>query len=180
MKNIRFITQLITQNTMLLLAACLMGLGACAGTGVSGSADSEAALMQKFTNYKAAWNRHDVSAVTGFYQPNGILNDPGAGALSGPALAGWVQGLFTAIPDFKVEVKTANATGQNIASQFFMKGTWTQPFPGGPLAGAKPTGKAFTVPASGFYEWKNGKIMMGTLYFDQMSMLTQMGVIAQK
>lgn len=141
MKTIRFITRLFTQNTILLLAACLMGLGACAGTDVSGTADSGTALMQKFTNYKTAWDRHDVAAISGYYGSNGTLHEPGAGALSGPALSGWLQGLFTAIPDFKVEVNTANIIGQNnIATQFLMKGTWTHPFPGGPLAGAKPNG----------------------------------------
>ena len=181
MKTIRSITQLFTQNISALVTVCLIGLGACAATGGSTPTDSEAALMQNFTNYKAAWNRHDVSALTGYFQQNGTLYSPDVNTVSGPALTGYLQGLFTAIPDFKVELKTANFIGnQSIADQWVIKGTWTQPFPGGPLAGAKPTGKSFAVPGSGFYEWKDGKIVSGTHYFDQLSFLTQIGVIAQK
>ncbi|MDQ3197086.1 MAG: hypothetical protein M3Q32_12190, partial [Pseudomonadota bacterium] len=45
-------------------------------------------------------------------------------------LAGWLGGLFTAIPDFKVELVSVNPVNYHaIAEQAVIKGTWTQPFP---------------------------------------------------
>ncbi|HET6781136.1 MAG TPA: ester cyclase [bacterium] len=138
-------------------------------------------MMQSFEDYKAAWNRHDVSALAKYYGQNGTLTNPAAGRVSGEALKGWLNVLFTGVPDFEVEVVSATPVNDHtLAEQAVIKGTWTQPFPAGPLAGAKPTGKSFSVPLAAFYEWKDGKIISGTHYFDQMAWLTQIGVIEQK
>jgi steroid delta-isomerase-like uncharacterized protein len=166
-----------------LLAAGVLALSGCStpGSSTSVTADSDRAMMKAFESYKAAWNRHDVAGLTAYFQPNGVYISPEAGRLSGPALSSWLQGLFAGIPDFKVESVSANPVGDRmIASQWVIKGTWTQPFPGGPLAGAKPTGKSFAVPGASFYEWKDGKIALETAYFDQMALLVQIGVIAKK
>jgi len=169
---------MFTRSLFSLLATCLIALSACATAGGSSTADNSA-LMDSYQDYKAAWNRHDVSELVGYFGQDGTLNNPNAGGpVSGEALAGWLQATFAAIPDFKVQVLSASPIGNDrIADQWVIKGTWTKPFPGGPLAGAKPTGKSFAVPGAGFYEWEDGKIVSGTHYFDQMALLTQMGVI---
>ncbi len=171
-------------NSLLpMLAAGVLVLNACTTTRSSPSAgaDNKSAMMKTFEGYKAAWNRHDVSSIAAYFQPNGTYVDPGAGRMSGPAFTSWLQGLFAGIPDFKVESVSANPVGDRmIASQWVIKGTWTQPFPSGPLAGVKPTGKSFAVPGASIYEWKDGKIVLETAYFDQLALLRQIGVIAQK
>lgn len=166
-----------------LLAAGVFLVNGCSTSGSSSpvAADSERAMMEAFRGYKAAWNRHDVAALTAYFEPNGTYIDPGAGRLSGAALTSWLQSLFAGIPDFKVESLSANPAGNRaIASQWVITGTWTQPFPSGPLAGVKPTGKSFVVPGASFFEWKDGKIASEVAYFDQLALLTQIGVIAKK
>jgi len=141
-----------------------------------GVADDD--LMQAFNDYKATWNSHDVPALVAFYGENGTYSNPGTGKLSGEALAQWVGGLFTAIPDFKVTVVSADPVDEDtLAEQWVITGTWTKPFPGGPLAGKKPSGKSFTVPGADFQEWKDGRIVSTSAYYDQMALLTQIGVI---
>ncbi len=169
-----------------MLAVCLLVLSGCATPsappGASSAAATNDSMMKAYREYKAAWNRHDVAAATSYYRQNGTLNNPAAGGqVSGPALAGWMQALFTAIPDFKIDIVSADPVGnQKVADQWVIKGTWTQPFPAGPLAGMKPTGKSFMVPGAGYYEWKDGKMVSATHYFDQLAFLTQIGVIGQK
>jgi len=167
-----------------LFSFVLLALAGCVAPGPSSATRTEGdgATMAAYAGYKAAWQRQDVAAIVDYYQPGATLDNPAAGgAVSGPALVAWLQGLFAAIPDFKVEVVSAYPLRDHrVADQWVIRGTWTKPFPGGPLAGAQPSGKSFRVPGSSFYEWKDGKIVSGVQYFDQMAFLTQIGVIGGK
>jgi predicted ester cyclase len=154
----------------------LVFIGCVTPGGSSTAADTS--MMQAFHEYKAAWNSHDVQALMAFYGQQGTLNNPGTGKMPPQATARWLQGLFTAIPDFKVKVISADPIGNHmLAEQWVISGTWEKPFPDGPLAGKKPTGKSFTVPGATFLKWHGDKIVSDTQYFDQMAFLTQIGVI---
>lgn len=167
---------MFTRSLLTPVAGGLLVLIGCATPGGSTAADDS--MMEAFDEYKAAWNSHDVPALVAFYGKNGTYSNPGTGEISGEALEGWLQGLFTAIPDFKVQVVSADPVDDNtLAEQWVIKGTWTKPFSGGPLAGKKPTGKSFTVPGAEFQEWADGKIQSVDAYFDQMAWLIQLGVI---
>ena len=88
---------------------------------------------------------------------------------------------LTAVPDCRVEVvSVASVNDHVLAEQWVFKGTWTKPFPGGPLAGVQPSGKSFVLPGSSFIEIRDGKIVSDTVYFDNLSFLTQIGVIQPK
>lgn len=175
---------LFQYNTPWLLLSALMAtilmLTACAGTNQF-TATSQQTTLKAYEDYKAAWNRHDTSAVVAYFQPNAALNNPVAGGpVSGQALSGWLQATFEAFPDFRVEtVNSISPNDRTVIDQWVIKGTWTRPFTAGPLAGMEPSGRSFEVPGSGFYKWRNGKIVSGTHYMDQMALLTQIGVIAQ-
>ena len=155
--------------------AAALALGACA----QGPTPQQNAMMNVFTNYKAAWNGHDAKAIGAAFQADGTYTSPAAGGtIPAAGVAGFTQGLFAAMPDFHVNVVSVDPTDDNhVAEQWVVTGTWTQPFPAGPLAGATPTKKAIHLPGSSFIEFKDGKIVSDTLYFDQMAFLTQLGVI---
>lgn len=159
-------------------AVCAL-MGGCASTGGTGGAVGKQSVLSAYDGYKEAWNSHDVKALVGYFGSTGSLSNPGAGPepVSGQALAGWLGALFTAVPNFRIDVVDHDVLGKDkVVDQWVMSGTWTQPFPGGPLQGAKPTGKSFRVRGAGFYDWQNGAVR-GVHYFDQMSFLTQIGVI---
>lgn len=150
-------------------------------TASAGVADDTggASMIGDYKDYKAAWNRHDVPALMVYFGEHGTLDNPNAGGpVSGEALGGWLQATFSAIPDFQVRSVSADTVdADTLVDRWVITGTWTQPFPGGPLAGAQPTGKSFSVPGASFYDWKDSKIVAGTQYFNQMELLTEMGVI---
>lgn len=158
------------------LAGALMIVGCAAPGGPLRAADDS--MMDSFQEYKNAWNSHDVNALVAFYAEDGTYTNPGTGKISGEAFAQWVGGLFTAIPDFKVQVVSADPIDEDsLAEQWVITGTWKKPFPGGPLVGKKPTGKSFRVPGAEFQEWDEGKLESVNAYYDQMTFLTQLGVI---
>jgi hypothetical protein len=98
------------------VAVALLVFIGCITPGGSSTAGDDS-MMQAFQEYKTAWNSHDVKALVAFYGKNGTLNDPGAGKLSGRALANWLQGLFAAIPNFKVRLVSADPIGNHIAGR---------------------------------------------------------------
>jgi len=165
------------RNTLILPAAlaAALALGACA----QGPTPEQNAIMGSFSIYKAAWNSHDAKAIGAAFRADGSYTSPAAGGtIPAAAVSGFTQGLFTAIPDFHVQVVSVDPTDDShVAEQWLVTGTWTQPFPDGPLAGAPPTKKAIQLPGASFIEFKDGKIVSDTLYFDQMAFLTQLGVI---
>jgi steroid delta-isomerase-like uncharacterized protein len=165
-----------------LVMACCTLIGACASPGGGATNQGATDIMSLYGNFKAAWNRHDAKAIAAMFHPIGTYSSPQTGQpLPPPGIEQYTGGLFAAIPDFHVDVVSATPIGPNtIAEQWVVKGTWTQPFQGGPLAGAKPSGKSFTLPGAGFLQFKDGKIASDTAYFDQMGLLTQLGVIAAK
>jgi len=163
-------------RSLFALFAALLALSGCTSQG-GATSGGVGVIGQSHQAYKEAWNRHDVGAVVAQYGSGGTLDNPSAGKVAGEALGQWVGALFTAIPDFHVDTVSTNVAGDTLTEEWVIKGTWTQPFPGGPLAGAKPTGKSFVVPGAGFYRYSGGKIVDGRHYFDQMSFLTQLGVI---
>jgi steroid delta-isomerase-like uncharacterized protein len=160
-----------------LVAGGLLALVVCvtpAGSLVAG----EESMMDAFQKYKAAWISQDVDAIVAFYGEDGTYTNPGTGKISSKAFAQWVGGLFTAIPDFKVQVVSADPIDENtLAEQWVITGTWKKPFPGGPLAGKKPTGKSFKVSGAEFQEWDDRELESVNAYYDQMTFLTQLGVI---
>ena len=162
-----------------LCAVCAVTGGCATFSGTAGVADNQS-MLSALDGYKQAWNRHDVNALMAYFGATGSLSSPGAGPdpLAGPALESWLRALFVGIPDFHVEVANLDIVSENkVVDEWVMTGTWTQPFPSGPLQGAKPTGKTFKVRGAGFYDWQNGHIVKGVHYLDNISFLAQIGVV---
>lgn len=129
-----------------------------------------------------AWDKRDAKAISASYDSQGTFLSPSTGGpLSGPALTAYLQSLFAAVPDFKVDIVQTDILGDGrIADQWVVRGTWTQPFLGGPLAGAQPTGKSFVLKGASFHDMDGTKVRSTVQYWDQVSFLTQLGLIQPK
>lgn len=159
-------------------------LGGCASDNrhaMTGAASSHA--ISKLNNsqdqYVAAWNAHSPDAVIAAMAPAGTYTSPGAGKnLSLPEFKGYMLALFSAVPDFKVQALRSGQIDANThADEWVATGTWTRPFPAGPLKGVQPTGKSFNLPGTGIHQIQGDKIVSTRHYYDQMDFLRQIGVL---
>jgi steroid delta-isomerase-like uncharacterized protein len=161
-------------GSALLVAAAV---AACA-TGTA-SNDSAAANAQVVATSVRAWNSHDAAAVAGSFLPDGSFSSPSAGPqpLVGKAIGDFAVGTFAGFPDFKLEIISVTPVDANmVAERYVWSGTWSQPFPAGPLAGARPSGKSVRVAGVSYFVIENGKIRSETAYFDHFALMLQMGL----
>lgn len=168
----------------LMICAMTLAIPGCATqeSDTKTNASDKSAMMKTFGQYKYAWSRRDPAGVVNAMHPSGTFTSPAAGKkLSPEAFAGYMQVLFGAVPDFQAEVKQVGTLDENtLAEEWVVKGTWTQPFAAGPLAGLAPTGKSFVLPGSTIIGFKDGKMASQVQYFDNMSLVTQIGAVPTK
>lgn len=159
------------------LAGCAMQ-GSSTGKGASG----ESAMLQAYQRYVDGWNSRTPAKVMSPMSADATYTSPGAGEkLSPQQFNGYLQAFFGGVPDFHVDiVKSGPVDSDTLADEWVVTGTWTKPFVAGPLAGLAPTGKSFRLPGVGFHDFKDGKIVSTIHYYDNLSLLTQLGVIQPK
>jgi steroid delta-isomerase-like uncharacterized protein len=123
--------------------------------------------------YFAAWNHRDPAAIVATFAEGGTYSDPVAGpGLTGPAIADYASGLFTAFPDLSFNIVSVHPTGDGmVAAQWLMRGTNT-----GPLAGNPPTGGTVALPGADFIIVADDKIRSVQGYFDQRTFVEQLGL----
>lgn len=130
-----------------------------------------------------AWQARDADKLASLYaQSSATFMSPGAGGqLSAQDFKLYAQALFVAVPDFKLTMKQSAPIGKNgLFDQWEVSGTWTQPFPGGPLAGMPASGKSFVLPGTSVHQTRNGQLVSTVQYYDNLSFLQQIGAIPTK
>jgi len=86
-------------------------------------------------------------------------------------LPGWVE----ASSDIRITTRQYFDAGQTSACAFAITGTHD-----GPLGPLPATGKEFTLPLCEMWHFdQDGQVVGGDLYYDQVSLLTQLGVMPQ-
>lgn len=88
------------------------------------------------------------------------------------------KGWLTAFPDAKLELSRLVAQGDTVVAEFIGRGTQTGPLEG-PGGRIPPTGRRAEVRCVNIYECRDGKIASVSMYFDSLSMLTQLGLAPQ-
>ena len=133
----------------------------------------EMEALQCAQQYFDAWNRRDAGAVLAMFAADGTYCDPTSGGrLRGEALAGYMNGLWSAFPDLSFEIASAGAAGPDlVAAQWIMRGTNT-----GSMMGLPPTGKSITVAGADFIRIAGGKIQTVDGYFDSRAIPDQLGL----
>ena len=135
---------------------------------------------QMYAEIISAWNARDANKLAGLYAASGsVFTSPNAGENADPArFKAYLQAFFTAVPDFKLEMKQSAPISPNyLVDEWVVSGTWSHAFPGGPLVGVPATGKKFVLNGSSFHQLKDGKLVSTVQYYDNMSFLTQIGAI---
>lgn len=143
------------------------------------SADALAAMLKTEAAYLDAYNRHDAQAVVACYHADGARWSPSTPVeLRGDAILADARALFGIYADFAVQdVKVDAIDDARLVKTFVFRGAWTGRFPPGPFAEKAPTGRSFTMPAVELLAFRDGRIASSRVYFDRLSLLTQIGAL---
>ncbi|HKW60193.1 MAG TPA: ester cyclase [Candidatus Dormibacteraeota bacterium] len=123
-----------------------------------------------------AFNAHDLEAAARESAPDSVLTAPGDATVKGPqAIKEFNTNWITAFPDAEIETKTIFAMGNQVAIDAVFSGTHdgTLKTPMGdvPATGRKVKGEFLEV-----FEVDRGLIKNAHLMFDQVQLMTQLGM----
>ena len=131
-------------------------------------------LMDAHMESQARWNSHDLdSLATMIHQDARILISPIYDYVTGDGFIAWMEIMFQAFPDLKVEeTRTIDLGDGWVVSEVKMTGTNL-----GPYLGNQATGKSFSLRAAylGRYD-SDGLITNLKLYFDCMTIMNDLGL----
>jgi steroid delta-isomerase-like uncharacterized protein len=115
--------------------------------------------------YFDAWNAHDSTAVMATFAPGGTYKDPTVEKLTGDAIGQMVRNIIHMFPDLSFEIISKGTIGDDlVAAEWFMHGTH------------KETGGKIALPGSDFIRVEKGKIRSVQGYFDNNTLLKQLGL----
>jgi steroid delta-isomerase-like uncharacterized protein len=125
-----------------------------------------------------AFNQRDFEAMTEQYAGSIVWMDRARGVtfrtpqeFKDDFLAGWVR----ASSDIRITDPRYLDAGQTVVCTFTVTGTHD-----GPLGPFPATGKGFTLSLCEMWQFdSNGRVVGGLLYYDQVSLLTQLGLMPQ-
>ena len=130
--------------------------------------------------FTRAYNAHQLSEATAFYRPDVVLVTPDAGKLKGrEEAAEYLRTFLQAFPDGRVEVAARHDAGDSTVDEWIFHGTHTGPLPtpaGEPLP---PTGRRVAVRGVDVGTYAGGAIATHCMYFDQLQLLSALGLAPQ-
>jgi predicted ester cyclase len=126
-----------------------------------------------------AFNAHDQSAVGSINAPRIRFEAPGDVRLEGSdAATGYAVAWLNAFPDARMTIHQEHTCGPVVVQEFTFEGTHTAPLVSAtstiPATGKKVTGRCVQI---GRYE--NGLATEMRLYYDQVELLTQLGLMPE-
>ena len=119
-------------------------------------------------------NRRDLDAVAELQHPD-VVDDfivlrPARGRAE---VRAFFESLFTAFPDFRLEIEQVTASGDRAVVQWRSSGTFT----GGPFEGIQPNGKRVDLRGVDCMQFEAGRLKHNTIYYDGMSFARAVGLL---
>jgi len=121
--------------------------------------------------YHDTWNGRDADALVGAFTKDGTFCNPDTyPGISGEALADFVKGVWTAVPDFSIELLNAGEIEPGVvAHHWLIRGT-----DAARADGSKPTGRSFTFQGASIIRVEGDKIRSDHAYFDRKALDQQL------
>jgi steroid delta-isomerase-like uncharacterized protein len=127
------------------------------------------------TAYFQAIDRHDLDAMLAMWAPGGAGEIHGLVSLRLPdGYRKWFGNLFSAFPDFSIEVIDSVAYGQKAAVRWRAEGTFTGP---ASFEGLAPTGGAVTTEGIDLLTIRDGLITENRAYTNGAELARQLGAL---
>jgi steroid delta-isomerase-like uncharacterized protein len=125
------------------------------------------------------WNAGDRDAWATLYADDVVYEAPGGQRISGltDLEENYFGALLTAAPDRLSCDVDLFADGDYVVEQARYVGTHTGPLRSPDGAEVPPTGKPFDFPFVGIFHVKDGKIRSIRIYYDQIELFTQLGLM---
>ena len=123
-----------------------------------------------------SWNAKDLARVEAYAHPDCRVTNIAFGASL--AFRDYERNWATAFPDGTVELTNVIADGDCVAAEFIGRGTHRGPLQG-PSGALAPTNRRVEVRLVEIWEFRNGKIAAGRVYFDSAGFMGQLGIAPQ-
>jgi steroid delta-isomerase-like uncharacterized protein len=143
---------------------------------VSGK-DSAAELAAVIDRYNAAWNAHDVDAITSMHAPDMVFENHTAGeSAQGDDVRRHIAAIFETWPDIAFETRRLYVRDGLVAQEWTATATHSSTMRRGPLV-AEPTGKKITWRGADVIPFEDGLVKRKDVYSDSVSILRQIGLL---
>ncbi len=133
--------------------------------------------MDFVATYVDALSAHDGEAVAALYAEGAVVTqavEGGATFTGREEIAGWVNDNVGGLPDLTVTAGNVATSGDIVIWEWTYTGTYSGQYPNAPAG----SGQAVTLRGVSVMEVRDGLIVRETLYYDNLSFLTQIGVEA--
>ena len=121
--------------------------------------------------YHDTWKGRDPDALVACFTKDGTYCSPDTfPGIGGEELANFVKGLWTAVPDFSIELLNAGEIEPGVvAHHWLVRGT-----DAARADGSKPTGRSFTIQGASIIQLEGDKIRSDQAYFDRKALEKQL------
>lgn len=120
--------------------------------------------LEKVTRQHAAlWSAHDAAGVAHLSDPDCLYEDvPRGRVIRGKKeVIHFANGMFAAVPDITVELRSVCASGDHSAREYEIKGTYAE------------TGTSISLAGVSIAQFRDGLIVRNSDYYDLASLLRQ-------
>jgi steroid delta-isomerase-like uncharacterized protein len=118
-------------------------------------------------------NSRDVEPLRQLWTEATVERFPSVTVHGADAMAEYFQALFTALPDFHMQVLKIAESGEDVFVHWHLTGTHT----GGRLEGIDPTGRAVAVDGMDHFIVRDGTVATNFVVYDQMQFARQIGMV---
>jgi len=126
--------------------------------------------------YVSALNAHDPEVVAGYYAGDAVVTQAvyeGNTFTGREEIAGWIGDNLAGLPDLQVSVVSAVEDENRLVWECVYVGAYTGQFPGAPVGEGQP----LELRGISVMDLENGEISRETIYYDNLSFLTQIGAM---
>src|SRR5918993_4122602 len=161
-------------SDLVLVAVLITGTDIVAAQEASPGA-SPAALPSPLAEWAAAYSSGDAHRLLALYTEDALWEEVAIGltAHGRDEIRAHLDRLYTAVPDFAVDVTNGFVAGDQAVVEWEISGTYSSDFPGLPPA----AGQHFSLRGASVFELADGKIRHYTEYWDAYGFLVQLGAL---
>jgi steroid delta-isomerase-like uncharacterized protein len=161
--------------SVLVLAAVLIVSTNISAAQEASPAAPPATLPPPLAEWAAAYSSGDADRLLALYTDDALWEEVAIGlaAHGQDEIRAHLDRLFTAVPDFTVDVNNGFVAGDQAVVEWVISGTYSADFPGLPPA----AGQHFSLRGASVFELTDGKIRRYTEYWDAYAFLVQLGAL---